>query len=271
MDQDEKVDILLVDDRPDKRLALEAALSDMPLNIVTANSGRDALRWLLKREFALVLLDVNMPGMDGFETAQLIRQRKSTEDLPIIFLTAYQDDIFAARGYALGAVDYFVKPIDREALLARLDRYRFTSADERRIERVLVADDDPRANEIMAATLRPLGIEVLVASGGEEAIALARTEHPDLLLLDLMMPVVSGFEVVAQLRADESTRDIPILVITAKDLTPEDKEQLNGHVAAIMQKGTFGSVELIGWLGDLEKRLDLPGDTVAALQVRDPA
>src|SRR5678815_641211 len=101
-----QVNILLVDDRPDKLLALEAVLEDLGQNIVRAYSGREALRHVLTTDFAVILLDVNMPGMDGFETAELIRQRKSSEHVPIIFITAFGDEILATRGYKLGAVDY---------------------------------------------------------------------------------------------------------------------------------------------------------------------
>src|SRR5712671_5674602 len=96
-----KVDILLVDDRPDKLLSLEAVLEDLGQNIVRAYSGREALRHVLAHDFAVILLDVNMPGMDGFETASLIRHRKSSEHVPIIFITAMGDDLHAARGYSL--------------------------------------------------------------------------------------------------------------------------------------------------------------------------
>ncbi|MGH7215361.1 MAG: response regulator, partial [Tepidisphaeraceae bacterium] len=109
---DGKVNILLVDDRPEKLLALEAILEDLGQSIVRAYSGREALRHVLVQEFAVILLDVNMPGMDGFETAALIRQRKSSEAVPIIFITAMGDDInMAQRGYSLGAVDYITAPV----------------------------------------------------------------------------------------------------------------------------------------------------------------
>src|SRR6266705_567462 len=103
---DGKVNILLVDDRPEKLLALEAVLEDLHQNVVRAYSGREALRALLHQEFAVILLDVNMPGMDGFETAALIRQRKNSEHIPIIFITAFADEMHVARGYSMGAVDY---------------------------------------------------------------------------------------------------------------------------------------------------------------------
>src|SRR6476659_1396628 len=117
---DEKANILAVDDSPQKLLALSALLSELGQNVVTANSGREALRELLRREFAVVLLDVNMPGMDGFETAAMMRQRRSSEHTPIIFITAYGDDTHATRGYSLGAVDYILAPVEPEVLRTKV-------------------------------------------------------------------------------------------------------------------------------------------------------
>ena len=117
---DGKASILVVDDRPEKLLALEAVLEDLGQEIVRAYSGREALRQVLAREFAVILLDVNMPGMDGFETASLIRQRKSSEHIPIIFITAFGDEMHAARGYSLGAVDYILAPVVPEVLRTKV-------------------------------------------------------------------------------------------------------------------------------------------------------
>jgi len=112
--------ILIVDDRPEKVLALEAVLEDLNQNIVRAYSGREALRFLLKQDFAVILLDVNMPGMDGFETAEMIRQRASSRHTPIIFITAFGDEIHASRGYSLGAVDYILAPVLPEILRTKV-------------------------------------------------------------------------------------------------------------------------------------------------------
>src|SRR5215212_3309433 len=117
---DAKVNILIVDDKPDKILALEAVLEDLGQNIVRAYSGREALRYLLHNDFAVILLDVNMPGMDGFETASLIRQRKTTEHIPIIFVTAFGDENHSSRGYQLGAVDYIQTPVVPEVLKTKV-------------------------------------------------------------------------------------------------------------------------------------------------------
>src|SRR5688500_17002159 len=113
---DSKVSILLVDDSPEKLLALEAVLEDLGENLVRATSGREALWHVLHQEFAVILLDVNMPGMDGFETATMIRQRKNSEHVPIIFNTAFSDELLVSRGYSLGAVDYILTPVVPEVL-----------------------------------------------------------------------------------------------------------------------------------------------------------
>jgi len=115
-----RADVLLVDDRPEQRLTLASVLAELDVNVVQAASGREALRQLLQREFAVVLLDVNMPDIDGFETAALIRGRKSSEHTPIIFVTAFGDDDFALRGYSLGAVDYVTTPLNPQVLRSKV-------------------------------------------------------------------------------------------------------------------------------------------------------
>lgn len=121
METDQQANILLVDDRPENLFALESVLGDLGCNLVKAQSGSEALRWLLNRDFAAVLLDVNMPDMDGFETATLIRQRPRSEHTPIIFVTAFgASDMDRLRGYELGAVDYMITPIAPEILRAKV-------------------------------------------------------------------------------------------------------------------------------------------------------
>src|SRR4051812_5390815 len=118
---DERVSILVVDDRPEKIIALESILVELKQNIVTASSGKEALRLLLRDEFAVILLDVSMPVMDGFETAALIRQRKHSEHTPIIFVSAINaTETHATRGYSLGAVDYIFAPVVPEVLRAKV-------------------------------------------------------------------------------------------------------------------------------------------------------
>jgi signal transduction histidine kinase/response regulator RpfG family c-di-GMP phosphodiesterase len=136
---DEKVSILIVDDRPDKLLAHESVLADLNQNLIRATSGKEALRCLLKQDFAVILLDVNMPGMDGFETAALIRQRQRSETTPIIFISAVNDtETHVSRGYSLGAVDYILTPVVPEILRAKIavfvDLYKKTEQVKRQAE-----------------------------------------------------------------------------------------------------------------------------------------
>src|SRR5712692_5820489 len=120
MPSEDKVNILVVDDLPEKLLAMEVILHDLGQNVVLARSGREALRKLLEHDFAVILLDVNMPDLDGFETAQLIRQRARSAHTPIIFVTSYSDEISAAQGYQLGAVDYILSPVIPEILRTKV-------------------------------------------------------------------------------------------------------------------------------------------------------
>lgn len=133
---DEQIEILIVDDSPDKLLSLEAALSDLEQRVVKAESGSEALRLILKREFAVILLDINMPGMDGFETASLIRQRKSSAHTPIIFVTSFSTaDVEVYRGYALGAVDYLFTPVTPEVLRSKVSVFVELAKKNREIQR----------------------------------------------------------------------------------------------------------------------------------------
>jgi len=140
INDNDPIEILLVDDSPDKLLALEAALGDLGQTIVNAESGAEALRLVLKRDFAVILLDINMPGMDGFETATLIRQRKSSAHTPIIFVTSFSTgDVEVYRGYSLGAVDYLFTPVTPEVLRSKVSVFVELAKKNREIQRQAIA------------------------------------------------------------------------------------------------------------------------------------
>src|SRR5881396_3259705 len=153
----DKVSILVVDDRADKRLAYEVMLAELKQNIICVRSGKEALRRLLTHDFAVILLDVNMPGMDGFETASLIRQRRQTEQIPIIFVTAFGDETHSSRGYSLGAVDYIQTPVNAEVLRTKVsvfvDLYRKTEQIRRQAGWL-----QQRANQLHKLTAASLAI-----------------------------------------------------------------------------------------------------------------
>ncbi|PTY05113.1 hybrid sensor histidine kinase/response regulator [Opitutaceae bacterium EW11] len=153
------INILVVDDAPDKLLALETVLGDLGQNVVKAGSGTEALRHLLREEFAVILLDVNMPGMDGFEAAQLIRQRKATAHVPIIFVTSFSTadtDVF--RGYSLGAVDYIFTPVVPEVLRSKvsvfLDLHRQRCEIQRQAEQLRLMQEERHQRQLVQANER---------------------------------------------------------------------------------------------------------------------
>ena len=173
----EPISVLIVDDRPDKLLALEAVLQDLQLNIVTADSGRSALKAFLKQEFALILLDVNMPDIDGFETAALIRQRPQSEHTPIIFITAFGDDMHMARGYSLGAVDFILAPVVPEVLRTKvtvfIELYRKTAEVQRQARRL-----EQRAEQLHK--LNEASLKVNAAQSLDEILQLVAAAARDL-------------------------------------------------------------------------------------------
>jgi signal transduction histidine kinase/DNA-binding response OmpR family regulator len=207
MTSPEKINILVVDDLPDKLLALETVLEGLGENVVTARSGREALRRLLERDFAVILLDVHMPEMDGLETAAMIRQRKKTEHTPIIFVTAFEDERRLAQGYSLGAVDYILSPVSPEVLRTKVgvfvDLFRMTEQVKRQAEeRVALAREQAAraAAEEAARRLRFLAGAGAVLGKSLEAGTTLRS------LADLAVPFLADFAVAVLLEPDGGWR-----------------------------------------------------------------
>ncbi len=213
-----------------------------------ALSGTEALAKARELQPVAITLDIVLPGLDGWDVLAELKRDEATRNIPVVVVSVIDKPDL---GRALGALDYFVKPVDAKALLARLRSYTFMSDAATKDIRILVVDDEPANLEWLEGVLAPAGFSVISAHGGREGIDLAKARRPHLMLLDLMMPDVNGFDVVEALHADEATRSIPIMIITAKDLTDDDKRQLNGHVEAIMSRGTTGATDLLGWLNRL--------------------
>ena len=143
------------------------------------------------------------------------------------------------KAFTLGAAGYLVKPVSRDHLLATLQRFDLPAQTPERSVKVLAVDDDPLAVELIEAVLQPEGYTVLRATGGEEGVRLARQESPAVIILDLLMPEVDGFTVVDRLRADPATTAIPIVILTSKAMTAEEKARLNGRISYLARKGEF--------------------------------
>src|SRR4029077_5206623 len=174
---------------------------------------------------------------------------EATSAIPVIVVSVVDNPEL---GKALGALDYFVKPVPAKEMTSRLAKYNFGARVGEKAT-VLVVDDEEPNRDWLKRVLEPAGFSVIVASGGQEAIEIAKANPPDLVMLDLMMPGVTGFDVVEALRGDKATRSIPIMVLTAKSLTEADIRQLNGHVSTILRRGSTGAADLLGLLRQVVK------------------
>jgi CheY-like chemotaxis protein len=212
------------------RVQLEAA----GFHVLSAASAEQGLVIAKQQPLALITLDIMLPDMDGWEFLGRVRQIPALARVPVVIISIVAD---SSKGFALGASAIMLKPFSRQELYEALVEIGLFPIARGKSPKVLVADDDPRALELTALRIGDMGSTVVRASGGQEAIDLARKELPDLIVLDLMMPDVNGFDVVDVLQQRPETARIPIMVVTAKQLTPEERKKLNGFVKNIVEKG----------------------------------
>jgi CheY-like chemotaxis protein len=229
--------VLVVDDEPQTREVLARGLEKDGFAVTTAGSGEEALRLAAETRPDVISLDVLMPGMDGWTVLRALKADPRTADIPVVMISMLDSQ---AMGYALGAADYLLKPFDRERLVAVLRRYRC----QRPPCPVLVVEDDPPTREVLRRTLEANGWVVCEAVNGRQGLAAVASNRPELVLLDLMMPEMDGFEFLAELRRTGPGRDVPVVVVTAKDLTEEDRLRLKGAAGPVLQKGAFTREEL---------------------------
>jgi PAS domain S-box-containing protein len=222
--------ILVIDDDPSARDLLQQLLSQEAYNAIVATSGQEGLRLARVHSPDAILLDVRMPEMNGWEVLTRLKSDPELADIPVIMVTI-EDDL--ALSCALGAVDYLLKPIDPERLLALLQPYQVASA----ATSVLVVEDNPENREMIRRQLTKAGWPVLEAQNGVQALEVLQIQLPGAILLDLMMPEMDGFEFIRQLRQHPQWRSLPVIVLTAKDLTAEERQWLNGQTQRIYQKG----------------------------------
>ena len=222
--------VLVVDDDPEVIYILERYLRDEGFDIAVAQSGEAAIEMArLLHPFAMTL-DVMLPGRDGWEVIQELKDDPQTADIPIIMLTILDN---RELGYSLGAAEYLVKPVSRVDLLERLARLREGAV----FRRALIIEDDPLEQRVIALALRDAGLDTTAFASGVEALHWLDEHRPDLITLDLMMPGMDGFEVLDEIKHRPKLRQVPVLIITAKDIMPEERARLNSSIAAVINKG----------------------------------
>ncbi len=223
--------ILVVEDDPTAYESISRHLVDAAYIPVRARNSEEALRLAHQLNPAAITLDIILPGADGWEILRLLKADPATATIPVIIVSMLDNRELAL---TLGADDYFVKPVDGERLISRLTALVPASAARRR--RLLLIDDDPQLHDLVEARLGPVGYDVEHALSGREGLELARSQRPDLILLDLMMEGMDGFEVAARLQSDAATADVPVVVLTAKAITRGDRERLRGKIEALVGK-----------------------------------
>ena len=204
--------------------------------VLHAASAEAALLLVAQQPLSLITLDIMLPNMDGWELLSRLKQVKALKRIPVLIISIVAD---RNKGFALGAAAVMQKPISRQELYDSLVDLSLFPLSLNQTLKVLVVDDDPKAVELISLNITGLASIILRAYGGREAIAIAQKEIPDLIVLDLMMPDVNGFDVVEALHEHPETTRIPILVVTAKQISAEDRHKLNGFVTTIMEKAEF--------------------------------
>jgi CheY-like chemotaxis protein len=233
--------VLVIDDEAAVRDLMQRFLTKEGFRVVVAAGGEEGLRRARELRPDAITLDVMMPGMDGWAVLSALKADPDVADIPVVMVTIVDDRNL---GYALGAADYLTKPVDRERLVTVLKRHR-------RDLPVLIVDDDDTLRDLLRRTLEAEGYTVVEAENGKVALERLRDVAPGVILLDLMMPEMDGFELVAELRRHDRWGAIPIVVVTAKDLAREDRDRLNGYVQTILQKGAYGRDQLLAEVRDL--------------------
>jgi CheY-like chemotaxis protein len=207
-------------------------LSKEGFGVVAASGGEEGLRLAREVRPRAITLDALMPGMDGWMVLAKLKADRDLQEIPVIMISIEDRK---EMGFALGAAEYLTKPIDAERLLAVLDKHR----DGHATGPVLVVEDDPATREIIRRTLEKAGYKVFEAENGRVGLQKMPQVRPKIIVLDLMMPEKDGFEFLEDLRKNDSFRGITTIVVTAKDLTDDDRLRLNGHVQKVLQKGAF--------------------------------
>ncbi len=230
--------ILVVDDDPTVIDLLTRSLAREGYRVHSATNGRDALEAARTQRPRLITLDVMMPSMDGWSVLSALKAEEATRDIPVVMVSMVDDKQL---GFALGAADYLTKPIDRDRLSAMLARH----APHATNRVALVVDDLPDNREMLRHALEGQAWSVVEAENGRVGLERFADSHPTLILLDIMMPVMDGFEFLRELRGRPDGRTVPVVVVTAKELTASERDLLRACVENVVQKGTIGHDELL--------------------------
>jgi PAS domain S-box-containing protein len=249
-DSGEQKLVMVVEDDEMSRELLTITLSEAGYRVAAVSSGREAL--LLARELkpSVITLDIMLPGVSGWDILKNLKHDSATSDIPILVISMNDE-----RNCSIlwGAFDHLIKPVEKERLLSSLQKVK-GKITLKSSPRVLIVDDEPTVVELFSSIIKQEGYEPVGAYGGKEAVEKIMNVHPDAIILDLMMPQFTGFEVIKVLKENPETIDIPVIVCTAKELSFEEKELLRKNVSYIMKKGNISRETVLSMLRRLEDK-----------------
>lgn len=230
--------VLAIDDDPQVLELLSRVLTREGYEVELASSGEEGLSLAETSQPDLITLDVMMPSLDGWSVLSKLKTNQATRHIPVVMVTIVDD---RKKGMALGAAEVLTKPIDREELLATLEKHSPTDQKGP----ILIVEDDPESRELLQRILKKEGWNTREANNGLQALEQMNLIQPQLILLDLMMPELDGFQFLAALKEREEHADIPVIVMTAKLLTDGEREKLQHQVQEIVQKAGIDTKQLI--------------------------
>ncbi len=245
----EKPLALIVEDSPQASELLRMHIESAGYRTAVAPNGVDAVEMAKRLRPSVITLDLMLPVKDGWQVLKDLKRHPLCKNIPVIIVSIADEKNL---GFSLGAVDYFVKPVNKDELVQALDRVHLIRRSSEHKPTVLVIDDDRAATDLVQVILENEGYRVLKAYEGTAGVELAARERPDLIILDLIMPEMSGFHVAHQLKQIPATRGIPIIILTSMDLDEDTQEQLSEYVTGLMSKSSFTKRDLLREIGNIE-------------------
>ncbi len=242
--------VLIIEDNLQASHLIQMYLKEAGYRTETAKDGSEGLEKAKQLKPNIITLDMIMPIKDGWQVLKELKRHPICKDIPIIIISITDEKKL---GFSMGAVDYFVKPVNKEELLAAIQKLPYPLTKEKQHPKVLIIDDDPTAAELIQVILENEGYDVIKTTNGRDGVRMAASESPDLIILDLIMPEMSGFNVAYQLKQNPRTRNTPIIILTSMDVDEDTKEQMQGFISTIMSKSRFTKKDLLREINTIEK------------------
>ncbi|HYQ87534.1 MAG TPA: response regulator [Bacteroidota bacterium] len=242
--------VLIIEDNPQAGQLIQMYLQEAGYRTEFARDGAEGLEKAKRLKPNVITLDMIMPIKDGWQVLKELKRHPICKNIPIVIISITDEKKL---GFSMGAVDYFVKPVNREELLKVMQKIPLRAMKQKQHPKVLIIDDDRTAADLIHVILEAEGYDVIKSMNGKEGVRIAAAESPDLIILDLIMPDISGFNVAYQLKQQVATRNTPIIILTSMEVDEDTKTQMQGFISTIMSKSRFTKNDLLREISSIEK------------------